>query len=94
MSTLQCYSGSLPLRLTHGRADASLQAKHRHHGLRVHQGLDYCGQAGSLDPLKIQPKNPDEHRHHGLRAHQCLDYCVQARSLDPLALKTKNQETL
>jgi len=54
MSILQYCLGSLPLRLTHGRADAGVQAKHRHHGLRVHQGLDYRGQAGSLDPLNIQ----------------------------------------
>jgi len=38
---------------THGRADAGVQAEHRHHGLRVHQGLNYCGQTWSLDPLKI-----------------------------------------
>ena len=51
-------SGSLPLRLTHGRADAGLQAGHSHHGLRVHQGLDYRGQAWSLDPLVLnQPRN-------------------------------------
>jgi len=45
------HKGSLPLRLTHGRADACLQAGHSHHGLRVHQGLDYRSQAWSLDPL-------------------------------------------
>ena len=50
-STQNHWSGSLPLRLTHGRADACLQAGHRHHGLRVHQGLDYRSQAWSLDPL-------------------------------------------
>jgi len=48
------YKGSLPLRLTHWRADAGLQARHCHHGLRVHQGLDHRSQTWSLDPLDLQ----------------------------------------
>ena len=54
-----CWTGSLPLRLTHGRADACLQAGHSHYALRVHQGFDYRSQARSLDPLvAVNPGSP------------------------------------
>ena len=53
-NSTQYSLGSLPLRLTHWRADAGLQARHCHHGLRVHQGLDHRSQTWSLDPLDLQ----------------------------------------
>ena len=51
LSSIVPSTGSLPLRLAHGRADAGVQAGHGHHGLRVHQGLDHRSQTWSLDPL-------------------------------------------
>ena len=64
-------SGSLPLRLTHGRADAGLQAGHGHHGLWVHQGIDYRSQAWSLDPLAVA-FNPGHLKSHGWTLGPCI----------------------
>ena len=55
LSSIVPSTGSLPLRLAHGRADAGVQAGHGHQALRVHQGLHHRQQAGSLDTLDNQP---------------------------------------
>jgi len=65
------YKGSLPIRLTHGRADAGLQAGHGHHGLWVHQGIDYRSQAWSLDPLAVA-FNPGPLKSHGWTLGPCI----------------------
>ena len=55
LSSIVPSTGSLPLRLAHGRADAGVQAGHGHHALRVHQGLHHRRQAGSLVTLDVRP---------------------------------------
>ena len=55
LSSIVPSTGSLPLRLAHGRADAGVQAGHGHQALRVHQGLHNRQQAGSLDTLDVRP---------------------------------------
>ena len=54
-SIVPSSTGSLPVRLAHGRADAGVQAGHGHQALRVHQGLHHRRQAGSLDTLDVRP---------------------------------------